>query len=102
MNANWLSGGKIITTNTNYQATKDDWLIVCDTSGGAITITLPDATFYPSKMFTIKKVSSNHSVTINTDGGLIDGNPNHSQTNNHSFDTLVSDGTNYLIISEGH
>lgn len=102
MNANWLSGGKVVTTTSNYQATKDDWLIVCDTSGGAITVTLPDATLYPSKMFTIKKVSSNHSVTIETDGGQIDGSPNHTITNNNGFDTLVSDGTNYLIISEGH
>lgn len=102
MNANWLSGGKVVTTNTNYQVTKDDWLIVCDTSGGSITVTLPDATLYPSKMFTIKKVASNHSVTIETEGGQIDGSPNHTITNNHGFDTVVSDGTNYLIISEGH
>jgi hypothetical protein len=102
MNANWLSGGKVVTVTSNYQATKDDWLIACDTSGGNITITLPDATLYPSKMFTIKKVASNHSVTIETEGGQIDGSPNHTITNNNGFDTVVSDGNNYLIISEGH
>lgn len=102
MYPNWLASGNIVTKTANYTATKEDWMIVCDTNGGSITITLPDATTNKGKMFVVKKVNSNHSVTIATEGGLIDGSATHSQTNNHSFDQLVSDGTNYLIISEGH
>jgi hypothetical protein len=102
MYPNWLASGNIVSKTANYTATKEDWMIVCNTSGGNITITLPNATTNKGKMFVVKKVNSGHRVTIGTEGGLIDGSATHDQTSNHSWDQLVSDGTNYHIISEGH
>jgi hypothetical protein len=102
MYPNWLASGNIVEVNSNYQVTNEDWMMVCNTSGGNITITLPNANTNKGKMFVIKKVNSGHTVTIGTDGGLIDGSATHSFNQNHGYDQLVSDGTNYHIISEGH
>jgi hypothetical protein len=102
MYPNWLASGNIVNVNTNYQVTNEDWMMVCNTSGGNITITLPNATTNKGKMFLIKKISSSHSVIIATDGGTIDGSATHSFNQNNGYDELVSDGTNYLIIGEGH
>jgi hypothetical protein len=104
----WMSGGKVTSiTNADspYLATSEDWLILCDTSGGSITVTLPTPTAANSgKMYTIKKTTMSHSVTINAgDGSVqIDDNTSHSFNQKNGFDQVVSDGTKYWVISEGH
>ena len=104
----WMSGGKVTSiTNADspYLATSEDWLILCDTSGGSITVTLPTPTASNSgKMYTIKKTTMSHSVTINAgDGSVqIDDNTSHSFNQKNGFDQVVSDGTKYWVISEGH
>jgi hypothetical protein len=104
----WMSGGKVTSiTNADspYLATSEDWLILCDTNGGSITVTLPTPTAANSgKMYTIKKITMSHSVTINAgDGSIqIDDNTSHSFNQKNGFDQVVSDGTKYWVISEGH
>jgi hypothetical protein len=104
----WMSGGKVVTivhSMSPYLATSEDWLILCDTSGGSITVTLPTPTAANSgKMYTIKKTTMSHSVTINAgDGSIqIDDNTSHSFNQKNGFDQVVSDGTKYWVISEGH
>ena len=104
----WMSGGKVTSiTNADspYLATSEDWLILCDTNGGSITVTLPTPTAANSgKMYTIKKTAMSHSVTINAgDGSVqIDDNTSHSFNQKNGFDQVVSDGTKYWVISEGH
>jgi hypothetical protein len=104
----WMSGGKVVTivhSMSPYLATSEDWLILCDTSGGSITVTLPTPTASNSgKMYTIKKTTMSHSVTINAgDGSVqIDDNTSHSFNQKNGFDQVVSDGTKYWVISEGH
>jgi hypothetical protein len=55
-------------------------------------------------MYTIKKTTMSHSVTINAgDGSVqIDDNTSHSFNQKNGFDQVVSDGTKYWVISEGH
>jgi hypothetical protein len=102
----WMSGGKVTSiTNADspYLATSEDWLILCNTSAGNITVTLPTPTAANSgKMYTIKKTQSSHSVTINAGDGsiLIDDTTTHTQNAKNSFHQVVSDGTQYWVITD--
>jgi hypothetical protein len=104
----WLGSGKIVTiTNSDspYLATYDDWLILCNTTGGSITVTLPTPTqANKGKVYVVKKTVSSNSVTINAGDGnvLIDDDTSHSENAKNGYDQLVSDGTQYWILSEGH
>ena len=104
----WMSGGKvtsITTADSPYLATSEDWLILCDTDGGNITVTLPTpSTENSGKMYTVKKTASNHSVTINAGDGsiLIDDATSHTDNAKNGYDQVVSDGTQYWIITHGH
>jgi hypothetical protein len=101
----WMSGGKVTSiTNADspYLATSEDWLILCNTSAGNITVTLPTPTAANSgKMYTIKKTQSSHSVTINAGDGsiLLDDNTTLTRNAKNSFDQVVSDGTQYWVIT---
>lgn len=103
MYPSFLSGGAVRTESTNYNVTKDDWLILADTTSGAITITLPDPTGLSGKTWIIKKPQSGHSVTIDTaTSAQIDGSDSHTQTTHHSYDVITTDGSQFYIIGEGH
>ena len=103
MYPNFLSGGSVRTESTNYNVTKDDWLILADTTSGSITITLPDPTGLSGKTWIIKKPQSGNSVTIDTaTSAQIDGSDSHTQTTHHSYDVITTDGSQFYIIGEGH
>jgi hypothetical protein len=103
----WLGSGKVVNidnTDSPYSATYDDWLILCDTTSGNITVTLPDPTNNSGKMYVIKKTVSSNSVTINAGDGsiLIDDATSHTDNAKNGYDQVVSDGTQYWIITHGH
>jgi hypothetical protein len=104
----WLGSGKVVNiTNADspYIAKYDDWLILCNTSGGNVTVTLPTPTqANKGKMFVVKKTESAHQVTINAGDGsvLIDDATSHSDNAKNGYDQVVSDGTQYWIITHGH
>jgi hypothetical protein len=104
----WLGSGKVVNlTNADspYIAKYDDWLILCNTSGGNITVTLPTPTAAnKGKMYVVKKTSASHQVTINAGDGsvLIDDATSHSDNAKNGYDQVVSDGTQYWIITHGH
>jgi hypothetical protein len=102
----WLGSGKVTNiTNANspYTAAYDDWLILCNTSGGNITVTLPTpSASNKGKVFVVKKTTTSHSITINAGDGsiLIDDSTSHTQNAKNSFHQFVSDGTQYWIITD--
>ena len=104
----WLGSGKVVNiTNADspYIAKYDDWLILCNTDGGNVTVTLPQPTeANKGKVFVVKKTSAAHSVTINAgEGGvLIDDATSHTDNAKNGYDQVVSDGTQYWIITHGH
>jgi len=103
----WLGSGKVVNiddTDSPYSATYDDWLIICDTTSGNITVTLPDPTNNSGKMYVIKKTQSTNSITINAGDGsiLIDDATSHTSNAKNGYDQVVSDGTQYWIITHGH
>ena len=98
MYPSFLSGGSAKTITANYTATADDWLILCDTTAGSITITLPAPV--SGKHYILKKIASAHSMIIDTaDTSLIDGNATHTNNANNGFEWITNNGTNYYIIS---
>jgi hypothetical protein len=100
----WLGSGKVVNiTNADspYTAKYDDWLILCNTSGGNITVTLPTpTTSNKGKVFVVKKTSASHSVILNAGDGsiLIDDVTSLTENAKNGFDQVVSDGTQYWII----
>jgi len=103
----WLGSGKVVTitdSDSPYTPTYDDWLILCDTSLGSITVNLPDPTNNSGKMYVIKKTQSANQVTITAGDGsiLIDDAVSHSDNAKNGYDQVVSDGTQYWIITHGH
>jgi hypothetical protein len=102
MYPNFLSGGAVRTQTTNYNVTKDDWLILCDSSVAGFTVTLPDPTGLSGKHWVFLKISSNHQITIDTaTSALINGNTDESITNNYEKKWIVCDGSNFYIIGNG-
>jgi len=104
---NFLSGGKVVSitdADSPYTASVNDWMIICDTAMGAISVVLPDPTGLSGKHFIIKKVSPSNQVDITAGDGSInlDGSTTHSNNANNGFDWFVCDGTSYWLISEGH
>jgi hypothetical protein len=104
----WIGSGKVVNitdADSPYIATYDDWLILCDTSGGSVTVTLPTPTqANKGKMFVVKKTAAANQVTINSGDGsvLIDDATSHSDNAKNGYDQVVSDGTQYWIITHGH
>jgi hypothetical protein len=103
----WLGSGKVVTidnTDSPYTPTYDDWLILCDTSGGSIDVVLPDPTNNSGKMYVIKKIDASNQVDITAGDGsiLIDDATTHSSNAKNGYDQVVSDGTQYWIITHGH
>lgn len=102
MYPNFLSGGAVRTETTNYNVTKDDWLILCDSSVAGFTVTLPDPTGLSGKHWVFLKTNSNHSITIDTaTTALINGSTDESINNNYEKKWIVCDGSNFYVIGNG-
>lgn len=85
-----------VTVTADYTASINELVLVNNT--GNITVTLPDASLFIGEMISIKKVSENNArITIDSDGGTVDGD---TSTEIRFFNTsvmLISDGTNWNI-----
>ena len=73
--------------------------VLCDASGGAFTVTLPDVVEFTGVSWVIKKINTNsNDVTIDGDGVNIDLNPTILLTGaNLMSRTIQSDGTQWWI-----
>ncbi len=60
----------VVTKTSDYTVTDSDHVILCDASGGAITITMPALSTIPDeKIYHIKKIDSSvNAVTIASGG----------------------------------
>lgn len=86
-------------TATSYSVTDDDFLILADATGGAITLNLPPAALVLYHVFIIKRLNSGvNSVTIDGDGAeTIDGALTFVLSNQYDSINIISDGTAYWI-----
>ena len=90
----------VVKISSNYSADADDFVILADASNTNITVTLPDALEAKELVYNIKKISTNHTVFIETQNNqLIDGKDiPYGINKKYSNMTLVSDGTEWFII----
>jgi len=73
-------------------------LILCDTSGGAVTVDLPDPTISKGKKYYFKKITTSHQVTITGGGYDIDGSASKVMTNQFEACQIISNGVQWWII----
>ncbi len=84
-----------------YIVQVDDYYISCDTSGGAITITLPDFTTLYRALIIKDRTgdASTNNITITTLGGIvfIDGDPDVSLIDDYEDVQILYNGSAYEI-----
>jgi len=85
------------STFTDGQGNKY-WFV--DTTGGNVTVTLPDASNVTADtVFVIKRTTAGvNTLTVATGSGNIDGSATYSLPNQYDRVAVVSDGANYWII----
>ena len=93
---------KIKKVSAAYNAEKEDGIILVDTSGGAVTVTLPAVTGTNQKTYVIKKsTNSANNITVATPGSeTIDGSAT-STVSGTSYESkkYISDGANWWTIT---
>ena len=88
----------LASISANTQLTQKHFLVKVDTSGGAVTVTLPSS-MPTGKVFVIKQAGhASNAVTIATAGSeTIDGAASISLGSAYGAANLMFDGSNYLI-----
>lgn len=81
-----------------YSAAFADEVILVDTTGGNVTITLPDATRISGKMYRIKRLTGGvNTLTVAGSGAsTIDGAASISMPAQWASKTLITDGTDWF------
>ena len=92
----------IDNTDSPYTPLLSDYTIVCDATGGAITVDLPAAagTMFDGKILNIKKTdSSGNAVTIDGNAAeTLDGSTTKVISVQYDSIMIQSDGSNWHII----
>lgn len=93
-----LSPPKTYTTNQTLSGSNN--IALFDATSAAITVTLPKAALHNSRVYSIKKTdSSANAVTVTPDGSeTIDGAASYALSAQWKSLTIVSDGTQWLIL----
>lgn len=90
----------VVTKTDAYDIADADSTVFADASGGAFTLTLPTAVGRTGRLFLIKRVNSGaNAVTIDSDGGTIDGASVVVLSREGEFRIVQSDGTNWHILA---
>lgn len=102
--SNWVPAAQansqtVVTRSTSGTILDSEDFVLCDVSGGTITVTLPTAAGNEGKEITLKKTSDDFNpVTISTTASqTIDGNISSSLNTLNEVLVLVSDDSNWVI-----
>lgn len=87
----------ISTKTANYTLTSTDSIILADAAVASINVTLPSASGIAGRQYTIKRVDG--SANTATVVGTVDGVANYALSAQWKYVTVVSDGTNWMIIA---
>ena len=92
----------VTTKTTTYTATVADEIILCNSSSGAFTVTLPTAVANTGKQFVIKKIGTDYNnITVDGSGSeTIDGATTYLLHLPKESVKIVSDGSNWQIADE--
>ena len=97
-------GKDISFTLNEYVASRtlsaDNYLVIIDASNGGVTLTLPAASSYNERIYTIKKKdSSANKVIIDANSTeTIDGEETIELKTQYTYVTIICDGTEWFII----
>lgn len=87
-----------VTVTGTYTAGLADHVIYVVPTG-VMTVTLPPASKMLGKLITVKRANTTtHVITINTQGGNIDGGASTSLTTSYQSRRFHSDGANYFLV----
>ena len=91
----------LVNKTTTYTATASDSIITCDGTSGAFNVTLPTAASITGREYTIKKTdsSANACTVATTSSQTIDANTTYSLATQWKYVTVVSNGSNWLVIA---
>jgi hypothetical protein len=105
--SNFTQTRNIVTKTNDYTITDSESVVLCDTSGDVITITLPtaasiwDADNSSSQQFTVKRITGDsNSVIISPPGAeLIDGSATYTLAGpSLTTVTFLTDGNNWYTV----
>lgn len=93
----------IKTITANYTVTEGDNTVLANTTSTAITISLPSASNFAGRIYTIKKIGTggiDRELTITPASGTIDGGSSYVIYNDWTYVTLQTDGSNWYVIKK--
>jgi len=99
-----ISGISVSNTYGTYNVTSTTdapsniGVLLVDASGGAVTVTLPDADESRGKWYTIKKVDSGGGYVKIYSDDLIDGDADVTITLQYDFVSVISSGATWYVI----
>ena len=99
----YSSAFNITTKTADYTITNNDRIILVDASSNSVNITLPSASGYKGRLFTIKvlTIGGGYSATVTAQSGeTIDGSNTYSFSSDYDFITVASDNSNWYIIAK--
>lgn len=84
-----------------YSVSGFDKVVLADATGGAFTVTLPNAAFRKNQQpIIVKRLNAGgNAVTIGSAGGTIDGAATVSLAAQYSTKSFMSDGSNWHMIA---
>ena len=102
--ATYLAGGgatrgayRSVTTSGNVVS--GDYMIICDATAGAITMTLPPAALVPGRIYTFKRINAGNAVIVDGYGSeTIDGALTHTLSPQWNGATVMSNGVAWFKI----
>ena len=105
--ATYLQGGgatrgayRSVTATGNVVS--GDYLLICDATAGAITMTLPPAALVPGRIYAFKRVNSGANAVIVDPSGAetIDGAATHTLTPQWNALTIMSNGVAWFKLAD--
>ena len=98
-NSSTLHLNKIIITD-NYEATDNDFSVICDPTTNNITVTLPDSREVVNQVFSVCVMNLHHMVVVKSVFGLINHLPTFTFNGTPYRSIIVqSIGTKYVVLS---
>lgn len=90
----------IDATDSPFTAQTSDFLILVDSTAGAVEISLPSAVTAANRRFIIKDKgnAASNSITVSSSSGNIDGLSSVSIENSYAALPVFSDGSDYWVI----
>lgn len=94
--------GAFRSVTTTGTVVSGDYLLLCDATGGAITMTLPAAALVPGRIYAFKRINAGaNAVTVDGYGAeTIDGAATHVLTPQWNNVLIMTNGVAWFILAD--